>query len=222
VRAKWPVYVAVGVLSVAAGTLIAGLPGGESSTSDVIISSTTVGQVGTTTPASVASEPPVPTTVAEPVTTASTPEATSTTAAPTTLAPTTVAPTTAAPTTAAPTTVAPTTTGAPSTTAGSGTIDDRVDVSIVLANGDGRFNLVGRNRDRLLKLGYFIIDQQDVSDRPPSTIIYYRPGFEDEAERLAGDLQTPNAVITELPDTPVTVNDAAGELVVVLGPDAIR
>ena len=92
----------------------------------------------------------------------------------------------------------------------------------MLANGDGRFNLVGRNADRLLALGYVEIDQTDVGDRPPATIIYYRPGFDDEAERLAGDLQTPNATITALPDTPVTGNDAAGELVVVLGPDALR
>lgn len=230
-RAKWPVYVAVGAISVLAGTLIAGLPGGDTSISDVALVETTVPQAGTTL-ASVVSEPPVPTTAAPaPDTTAevspTTTLAPATTASATTVAPTTVAPTTtAAPatTTASTTTAAPTSTAAPTTTSAGGTagLDERVDVSIVLANGDGRFNLVGRNRDRLLKLGYFIIDQQDVSDRPPATIIYYRPGFEDEAERLAGDLQTPNAEITELPDTPVTVNDTAGELVVVLGPDAIR
>ena len=217
-RAKWPVYVAVGAISVLAGTLIAGLPGGDTSISDVALVETTVPQAGTTL-ASVVSEPPVPTTAAP------APDTTAEVSPTTTLAPaTTASATTAAPTTVAPTTVAPTTTAAPTTTTAGGTagLDERVDVSIVLANGDGRFNLVGRNRDRLLKLGYFIIDQQDVSDRPPATIIYYRPGFEDEAERLAGDLQTPNAEITELPDTPVTVNDTAGELVVVLGPDAIR
>ena len=130
--------------------------------------------------------------------------------------------TTAAATTAAATTAAPTSSVLETTVSSAQLTDQRVEVSIVLANGDGRFNLVGRNADRLLALGYVEIDQTDVGDRPPATIIYYRPGFDDEAERLAGDLQTPNATITALPDTPVTGNDAAGELVVVLGPDALR
>jgi hypothetical protein len=62
----------------------------------------------------------------------------------------------------------------------------------------------------------------DVNVRPPATIIYVRPGFEREADVLAQDLQTPDAVITALPTTPVTANDELGDLVVVLGPDAQR
>ena len=66
------------------------------------------------------------------------------------------------------------------------------------------------------------IDQTDVGARPATTIIYFRQGFEDEAAILAVDLQTPGAAITPLPDTPVTSNDANGDLIVVLGPDAVR
>jgi hypothetical protein len=99
---------------------------------------------------------------------------------------------------------------------------DRADVRLVLANGDGRFDLVGSNAARLLRVGYVTIDQTDVNVRPPVTIIYFRPGFDREAAVLAGDLQTPNASIEPLPPSPVTGNDDRGDLVVVLGPDALR
>ena len=214
-RKNWPFLVAVAVLGAAAGTAIAGLPGGGGD--DFVISSgtsasgapqvtpatavsSTLVSIATSTPRptttlSVASQAPVPTTVA--------PASTTTTSVPAT-------------TTTAPAPV--TTTTATTTDATLG----RDQVRLVLANGDGRFNLVGRNADRLLALGYVSIDQTDVGDRPPATTIYFRPGFADEAEVLALDLQTPNAIITALPATPVTGNDGAGDLIVVLGPDAIR
>ena len=138
---------------------------------------------------------------------------TSTTTAPT------IAPTT---TTTAPATTTPVTTPVTDDTGLPGTIGDRAGVRVVLANGDGRFDLVGRNVDRLLELGYVTIDQTDVSDRPVVTTIYVRPGFDEEAAVLAADLQTPNASIVPVPDTPVTGSDDLGDLIVVLGPDALR
>ena len=131
--------------------------------------------------------------------------------------PTTVPPTTVPPTTAGP---APTTVG-PSTTAVSGTVP-RADVRLVLANGDGRFNLAGANAKRLFAAGYVTIDLTDVSPRVPATILYYRPGFDDEARIVAADLLVPNALIEPLPDTPITINDPLGDIIVVLGPDAVR
>ena len=144
-----------------------------------------------------------------------------TTAAPATTTTTTTAPPTApTTTTTAPTTTTPVTddTGLPGTDGAR----ERAGVRVVLANGDGRFDLVGRNVDRLLELGYVTIDQTDVSDRPAVTTIYVRPGFDEEAVVLAADLQTPNASIVPVPDTPVTGSDDLGDLIVVLGPDALR
>ena len=219
---------AVAVAGMIAGAAIAGLPDDDESLelSAVTTTTTTLADVdiASTQPATTAV---VDTTVVD-TTVVTTTVAASSPVVPepsTTVASTTPASTTSASTTSASTTSASTTSASTSPATNTTLVDqllERVDVSIVLANGDGRFNLVGRNADRLLALGYVEIDQTDVGDRPPATIIYYRPGFDDEAERLAGDLQTPNATVTALPDTPVTGNDAAGELVVVLGPDALR
>jgi len=209
--ASWPYVVGVAVLGIGLGTLIAGLPESADRVAYRIPADGTV----VTVPVQGMPIDTMPTEIG--------------TTAPDTIAPDTSAPDTSAPdTTSAPaTTVAVTTTvptTGPSTTTAvtEAPVRDRADVRLVVANGDGRFNLVGANVVRLRALGYVTIDETDVNVRPPSTIIYVRPGFEREAAVLAQDLQTPDAVITPLPDTPVTVNDELGDLVVVLGPDAQR
>lgn len=210
-RRQWMYLVGVAVVGAVLGVVIAGRPADlnsfRSATSDAAAPVFTTQPPVTTAASSstaVASQPPVPP------------------AAVTTIAPTTV-PETTVPETTVPATPPPTTAPPPDTTLPP--VNEtlaRQDVRLVLANGDGRFNLVGRNADRLLALGYTTIDQTDVGARPATTIIYFRQGFEDEAAILAVDLQTPGAAITPLPDTPVTSNDANGDLIVVLGPDAVR
>jgi hypothetical protein len=204
--ASWPYVVGVAVLGIGLGTLIAGLP----ESADRVAYRIPADDAVVTVPVQGIPIDTMPTEIG--------------TTAPDTTAPDTSAPdTTSAPATtvAVPTTV--TTTGPSTTTAVTeAPVRDRADVRLVVANGDGRFNLVGANVVRLRALGYVTIDETDVNVRPPSTIIYVRPGFEREAAVLAQDLQTPDAVITPLPDTPVTVNDELGDLVVVLGPDAQR
>lgn len=81
-------------------------------------------------------------------------------------------------------------TTAPATTAAPVDADllDGSQVRLVLANGDGRYNLVGRNVDRLTPLGHTTIDQTDALRSVDRTILYVRPGFENEAARLAADL----------------------------------
>ncbi len=193
----------VATLAAAAGVVVAGLPGGG----DTFVLPAG-GSPSTTTAATVglASLPVVLSTV---------------TALPTTTEVASAAP---VPTTTTPpaTTAAPTTTAALVTTTAVIETMDRADVRLVLANGDGRFNLVGANAARLEALGYESIGQDDVSQRPTVTMIYARPGFEDEALVLRDDLGTPAAMIVPLTDTPVTSNDADGDLIVVLGPDAPR
>lgn len=203
----------VAILAAAAGVVIAGMPGGGDTF--VLSSGAPATSQAPAVTVGIASLPVVPTTVAAQVTTT---EVASAAPVPTTVAPaTTAAPTTVAPaTTAAPTSVAPSTTSPPAAFLA------RADVRLVLANGDGRFNLVGANASRLEALGYVSIEQDDVAQRPSATMIYARPGFEDEALVLRDDLGTPAAMIVPLTDTPVTSDDASGDLIVVLGPDAPR
>lgn len=98
----------------------------------------------------------------------------------------------------------------------------RADVRLVVANGDGRYNLVGANVTRLEALGYVTIDQTDVDARFDATVVFFRPGFDAEAARLAADIQLPGAVLQPLGDQTITINDDLGDLIVVLGADAIR
>ena len=142
----------------------------------------------------------------------------STTATPTTVVPTTTGTTTGTtPVDTAPATAPPATVLPPGLTA-----VPREQVRVVLANGDGRYNLVGRNVDRLLPLGYVTIDQTDLAGRVDRTIIYYRDGFFVEAVRLAGDLLVPDAVVEPLGTLTITSADDRGDLIAVLGPDAVR
>ena len=64
-----------------------------------------------------------------------------------------------------------------------GILEDRV----VIANGDGRFRLASATADRIRTLGY-IIDLGDTPTLVDATIIYYRPGFDDEAVYAATDI----------------------------------
>ncbi len=197
----------VAILAAAAGVVVAGLPGGGDS---FVLPAGGASPTTTGPTVGIASLPVVPTSLAALVTTT---EVASAAPVPSTTVPPA---TTAVSTTAAPTTVAPATTLALAATLA------RADVRLVLANGDGRFNLVGANASRLEGLGYVSIEQDDVSQRPSVTMIYARPGFEDEALVLRDDLGTPAAMIVPLTDAPVTADDAAGDLIVVLGPDAPR
>lgn len=200
--ASWPYVVGVAVLGAGLGTLIAGLP---QSSQGVPYRIPAEG-----TPVTIPIEGlPIDTgldleTTTEPATTVIVTTTTSEPAATTTAAPATTVPTSEAP--------------PPATEAA---VRDRADVRLVIANGDGRFNLVGANVARLRALGYVTIDQTDVTARPASTIIYVRDGFDREAAVLAQDLNTPGALIVPL-DAPVTASDDLGDLVVVLGPDAQR
>lgn len=93
----------------------------------------------------------------------------------------------------------------------------------MVANGDGRFNLVTRNANRLRDAGYTLIRGADVvPDDDDPTVIFYRPGFEEEAARAGADVGVPAAATAPLPNAPVTVDDEFGDLIIVLGTDALR
>lgn len=207
VRTRWTLVGGVAVLAAGAGILVAGVPGGgDSFVLDAGTSTTATVQVPATPPPT---EP-----------TATSVEVGSAGPVPAEQASTTIEQVVATePTLATELTVAPASTAALSPEP---SLVPRAQVRIVLANGDGRFDLVGSNAARLTVAGYVAIDQEDVSLRPDVTTIYVRAGFEDEAAQLAIDLQTPGAAILPLPIEPISDNDANGDLVVVLGPDALR
>ena len=178
-----------------------------STTAATIAGTTTVASVGastTTAPISSTTAPAAPTTAPPP------PQPPRTTV---------VSPTTTSTTSTLP---APTSTAATTTTAPSAGLVDRIEVRLVVANGDGRFNLATANANRLRAAGYTQIDEADVASDDDPTVIFYRPGFEEEAARVGGDLGIPAATTTPLPEVPVTVNDELGDLIIVLGTDALR
>jgi len=220
-RSTWPYLAAVVAAGLVAGTWIAGLP--RSDAGIVVASGGTIdpngegtGSQNTVVLLPTSSFPPITVTpTTEPVRNPVPPAGTDTTTPPT--APT-VPPATTVPETTVPATTAPATTAAPV----DADLLDRSQVRLVLANGDGRYNLVGRNVDRLTPLGYTTIDQTDALRSVDRTVLYVRPGFEDEAVRLAADLLVPGALIEPLPAEPVTINDDLGDIIVVLGPDAVR
>jgi hypothetical protein len=155
-------------------------------------------------------------------TTTTTPEPTAATASTTTTpaAATTTAP---IPATTTSTTEAPTTTETATTTTIAGPLP-RDQVRLVLANGDGRFRLASITAERISPLGY-IIKLGDALRTVDATIIYYRPGFDDEAEVVANDIKVPGAIIAALPTNSapsITNSDDSGDVIVVLGPDAPR
>ena len=225
-RRTWLISAGIAVVGLLAGVGIAGRP--LASDSFIIGAAATDGSaatdVVTSTAVPAASSSTTTTTSAVPPTTVSNSVAPTTVAPSTSQAPDpTAAPTTAAPT-SAPTTV-PTTTTPPPPPPPPPPIDqtlDRADVRLVVANGDGRFNLAGANGNRLKKAGYVTIDLADVPTGSDPTVLYYRPGFDDEAAIVAADLLVPGALLQPLPDTPITVNDELGDIIVVLGPDALR
>lgn len=223
-RSTWPYLAAVVAAGIGAGTWIAGLPRTEAG---IVIATGGSGPVDPGAQNTVAllptsSFPPITVTpTTEPVRNPVPPAGSDTT----TTVGTTVPPAaTVVETTVPTTTPTPTTTPPPPTTTAPVDADllDRSQVRLVLANGDGRYNLVGRNVDRLTPLGYTTIDQTDAPRSFDRTVLYVRPGFEDEAARLAADLLVPGALIEPLPAEPVTINDDLGDIIVVLGPDAVR
>jgi len=199
-RKSWPFVIAVIVVGGLAGVAIAGRP----KPADTFVldpNQTVVTEPPTST------SPPTSTTVAEAATT-TTAEATTTTVVAET---TTVAPST---------TEVPTTTAQPTTTVIAGPLP-RDQVRLVIANGDGRFRLASITADRMRPLGY-IVNVGDIPTLVDATIIYYRPGFDDEAAIVAVDDEVPDAILAPLPDKPVTNADSQGDVILVLGPDAPR
>ena len=208
-RKSWPFALAVVVVGGLAGVAIAGRP--DPADPFVLEPNVTAPIVASST--SEANTTPTTSQETTPATTTTTPTTTSSVAATTTS--TTISSTTS-------TTGAPTTTHA-STTTTIAAPTPRNQVRLVLANGDGRFKLASITAARIRPLGY-IVNLGDALQTVTATLIYYRPGFDDEAELVATDIGVPGAIIAALPtNVAQTVTNAdRGDVIVVLGPDAPR
>jgi hypothetical protein len=188
---QWLAYVIVALLSIAAGVAIAGLP------NDVPVSATIV----------------VPATTEVPETTVAT---TTTTVLPETTVATTAPPTTEAPAT----TVAPSTTVLePTTTTVSLPLPDRDEVVSATANGAGAQGAASRVADQLEGLGYVDVGRFDGTEIVEFTIVYYSPGMEEAAERMAADLELLPQFIAPIAEAPEVVNPPLVQLLVYVGTD---
>jgi hypothetical protein len=181
-RRSLPILSAIAVVGAFAGVVIAG----QEASVDTFVIDPEVVEATTTTPTSTATDSTAP---AVSVTA-------STAAVATTTPPATQSTTSTTTTTAAPSTT--TTLAAQTTLPGNQTLPKEA-VRLVIANGDGRYNLVTVNADRLRAAGYVEIVGDDTA-HVPATILYYRPGFEDEAAIVAADVLVPNAILEPLPD----------------------
>lgn len=92
------------------------------------------------------------------------------------------------------------------------------EVKVLIANGSGIDGAGRRAADALNGLGYITLEPGN-AERVETTIVYYLPGYENEADALAAALGSPPlATVAALPPTP-PIAPADANLVVVLGPD---
>lgn len=137
------------------------------------------------------------------------PETTRVTTTEVTTTTTTRPPTTTTTTTTTP--VPPTTTATP--------IRPVSEVVLPLVNASNTFGLGTRTRANIRDLGYVFVDRTDGVRELSETVLYYRPGVEGEAARLAVQIGFPFQRLEPLPEDPLYVGEFDPELVLMLGND---
>jgi hypothetical protein len=187
----WLAYVIVALLSIGAGVAIAGLPDGTSAAATIIPPTTTEAPATTTT-----------TTTDAPATTTEAP------------APTTTEPDDAD--SATDTTVP----GDEATDTLPAELPDRDEIIAAAANGSNVAGAAARAVTLLTELGYVGVLPLNGSDIVEFTTIYYAPGLEEAAARMADDLDLLPEFVAPLADLPaVTDLPADVELVAYIGRD---
>ncbi|MCU1361721.1 MAG: cell envelope-related function transcriptional attenuator common domain protein [Ilumatobacteraceae bacterium] len=205
-RRTWPLLVSLAISGGIAGTAIAGLPASTPDAVFVIAPETITNDpdaaISSTTTVAVGSEAPTPVAVSTPAVSA--PAAVDPAGA--------VDPAVDA---APPTTIL-------STTLPPVTMTDRADITLVIANGDpARPGMAADVVQRMTQAGYGQVQVVDNILTVAQTTVYYRPGFDDEAWMVSGDLLMPAAPLEPAPANGVTSGDSEGDLVIILGPDFI-
>ena len=176
---QWLAYVIVGLLSVGAGVAIAGLPDDTPVDATIVV---------------------LPTTTVAPDSTEPESSVTTTTAAPTTTEPATTDPETTAATTSVP--ADPDTTDPDTTDSVPAGLLDRSELFTIVANGSNISGAAARNVERLTALGYTDIAPRNGTSIAEFTTVYFADGLEEEALRLAEDLDLLPEFIAPLAEAP--------------------
>lgn len=113
--------------------------------------------------------------------------------------------------------------GGPTTTqATSGTSVPADQLTIIAANGSGITGLAGKTKTQLAAAGYTAVIATDATADAPTSIVYFVPGFDKDAEAVAASIGMPPARLAQMPDPSQVPVSAVGDVkvVIVLGPDA--
>ena len=79
------------------------------------------------------------------------------------------------------------------------------DVKVAVMNGTGARGRAGRTADTLNATGYVTAAKNTQQDRVETSVIYYRPGYGDDAKAVASVLGAPPDIITPAPGTIMTL-----------------
>ena len=79
------------------------------------------------------------------------------------------------------------------------------DVKVAVMNGTGVRGRAGRTADTLNATGYVTAAKNTQQDRVETSVIYYRPGYGDDAKAVASVLGAPPDIITPAPGTIITL-----------------
>ena len=79
------------------------------------------------------------------------------------------------------------------------------DVKVAIMNGTGERGRAGRTADTLNATGFVTAAKNTQQDRVDASVIYYRPGYGDDAKAVASVLGAPPDIITPAPTTIMTL-----------------
>jgi len=129
---------------------------------------------------------------------------------------TTVPPTTAKPSNTTPSSVAHT------TTTSNVPLRAPQDIKVLVANGTSTNGLASTVKSKLQGEGYQTLTSTNSSEQVTATIVYYRPGYQNEAAALAELLGLSPTAVQAMPTQAPVSNPAAvdgANIIVVAGPD---
>jgi len=88
---------------------------------------------------------------------------------------------------------------------------------VVVANASDTFGLATTSAERVRGFGYVNVIRSDGLQELPTTVLYFVAGFENEANRLAQQLEIPPQIVQPRPEGQLVEGNADAELLVILG-----
>jgi hypothetical protein len=92
-------------------------------------------------------------------------------------------------------------------------------VKVLVANASGIRGLAGVTATKLHTAGYNTLAVVNATKQVTATIIYYQPGYQQEAAALAQDLGLPPTAVQPMATPPPVTNLSTANILVVAGPD---